>query len=71
MDEVRGGGAEDAADFATGFVKGDLESVDIGGLANVCEPSLSTVRKDGNFDGGDNASPRNKGEATDSVTQNT
>ena len=69
MDEVRGGGAEDAADLATGFVKGDLESVDIRGLADVCEPSLSAVSEDGDDNGGDDASPRNKGEAADSVAQ--
>ena len=69
MNEVRGGGAKDAADFATGFVKGNLESVDMGSLANVCKTSLSAIRKDGNNDGGDYASPGNKGETTDSVTQ--
>ena len=64
-----GGGMEDAANLATGLVKSNLEGVHIRGLANVCKPSLSTVCKYRNNNGGDNASPRNQGEATDGVTQ--
>ena len=56
---MRRGSAEDAADFSTGFVKGYLESIYVRGLANVSKPSLCTVCKNGDNDGGDDAPPRN------------
>ena len=66
-----GGGTEDTASLATGLIKSNLEGVNVRGLANVCKPSLSTVCKYRNNNGGDDVSPRNQGEAPDSVAQDT
>ena len=58
-DKMGRGGMEDAANLTTSLVKSNLEGVNIGGLANVCKPSFSTVSKDRDNNGGDDMPPRN------------
>ena len=53
-------GTKDATNFATGFIEGHLKGVHIAGLSSVCEPSFSTIGKNGKNDSGNDSTPRNE-----------